>query len=173
MNRKQKERVVEELKEAMSRCSSGILTDYKGLSNAEMIILRRKLRELGVEYRVVKNTLARFAAEKAGKDFLVGSFEGPVAIAFGYGEVIEPAKTLAGYIRTSDSILSIKSGFMGDRLLSQDEVKTLSTIPPREVLIARVLAGMQGPIVGLVNCLAHPLREFSGVLQARIKQLEG
>lgn len=173
MNRKQKERVVEELKEAMSRCSSGILTDYKGLSNAEMIILRRKLRELGVEYRVVKNTLARFAAEKAGKDFLVGSFEGPVAIAFGYGEVIEPAKTLAGYIRTSDSILSIKSGFMGDRLLSQDEVKTLSTIPPREVLIAWALAGMQGPIVGLVNCLAHPLREFSGVLQARIKQLEG
>lgn len=173
MNRKQKERVVEELKEAMSRCSSGILTDYKGLSNAEMIILRCKLRELGVEYRVVKNTLARFAAEKAGKDFLVGSFEGPVAIAFGYGEVIEPAKTLAGYIRTSDSILSIKSGFMGDRLLSQDEVKTLSTIPPREVLIAWVLAGMQGPIVGLVNCLAHPLREFSGVLQARIKQLEG
>ena len=173
MNRKQKERVVEELKEAMSRCSSGILTDYKGLSNAEMIILRRKLRELGVEYRVVKNTLARFAAEKAGKDCLVGSFEGPVAIAFGYGEVIEPAKTLAGYIRTSDSILSIKSGFMGDRLLSQDEVKTLSTIPPREVLIARVLAGMQGSIVGLVNCLAHPLREFSGVLQARIKQLEG
>ena len=173
MNRKQKERVVEELKEAMSRCSSGILTDYKGLSNAQLIILRRKLRELGIEYRVVKNTLARFAAEKAGKDFLVGSFEGPVAIAFGYGEVVEPAKALTGYIRTSDSILSIKGGFMGGRLLSQDEVKTLSAIPPREVLIARVLAGMQGPIVGLVNCLAHPLREFSGVLQARIKQLEG
>jgi len=173
VNRKQKERVVEELKEAMSRCSSGILTDYKGLSNAQLIILRRKLRELGIEYRVVKNTLARFAAEKAGKDFLVGSFEGPVAIAFGYGEVVEPAKALTGYIRTSDSILSIKGGFMGGRLLSQDEVKTLSAIPPREVLIARVLAGMQGPIVGLVNCLAHPLREFSGVLQARIKQLEG
>lgn len=173
MNREQKEQVVDELKEAISKCSSGILTDYKGLSNAELTVLRRKLRELGIEYRVVKNTLARFAAEKAGRDFLVGSFEGPVAIAFGYGEVIEPAKALMTYIRTSDSILSIKGGFLGDRLLSQDEVKTLATIPPREVLIAQVVAGMQSPIVGLVNCLAHPLREFSGILQARIKQLEG
>ena len=173
MNREQKERVVDELKETISKCSSGILTDYKGLSNAELTLLRRRLGELGIDYRVVKNTLARFAAEKAGKDFLAGSFEGPVAIAFGYGEVIEPAKAITTYIRASDSILSIKGGFLGDRLLSQDDVKALATIPSREVLIAQVLAGLQSPIVGLVNSLAHPLREFSGILQARIKQLEG
>ena len=173
MNREQKAQVVFELKEAITKCSTGILTDYKGMSSNELNILRRKMRELDIEYRVVKNTLARFAAEKADKDFLVGSFEGPVAIAFGYGEVVEPAKALMSYIRASDSTLNIKGGFLGDRLLSEDEVKTLAAIPPREVLIAQVLAGMQGTVVALLNCLTHPLREISGVLQARIKQLEG
>ena len=157
----------------MDRCSNAVLTDYKGMSNAELTALRRKLRAAGIEYRVVKNTLARFAAEKAGKSFLTGSFEGPVAIAFGYDEVIEPAKTLAGYIRSApETMLGIKGGFMGNRLLSQDDVKTLASIPSREVLIAQVLGGMQTPIAGVINCLAGPLRGFGGILQARIKQLE-
>ena len=121
---------------------------------------------------VVKNTLARFAAEKAGKSFLAGSLEGPVAIAFGYDEVLEPAKTLAAYIRASETALSIKGGFMGDRLLSQDDIKTLASIPSRDALIAQVLGGMQAPIAGVINCLAGPLRGFGGILQARIKQLE-
>ena len=172
MNREQKAQIIEEIKESMAKCSSGVLTEHKGLSNAEQILLRRKLRESGIEYRVVKNTLARFAAEKAGKDFLVSSLDGPVAIAFGYDDITEPARILIGYIRSSESTLSIKGGFLGDRLLNQDNVKTLASLPSREVLITQVLAGMQNPIVALVNCFAHPLREFSGILQARIKQLE-
>lgn len=172
MKREQKARIVEDLKEAIAKCSSGILTDYKGLSNAELTILRRRLRELGIEYRVVKNTLARFAAEKSGKDFLVSSFEGPVAIAFGYDDMTQPAKALVSYIRSSESVLRIKGGFLGDSLLNQDDVKSLASVPAREVLLAQMLAGMQSPIVALANCFAHPLREFSGILQARIKQLE-
>lgn len=172
MNREQKTQIVEELKEAMVKCSSGVLTDYKGLSNAELTLLRRKLREFGIEYRVVKNTLARFAAEKSGKAFLVSSLEGSIAIAFGYDNITEPAKTLTNFIRSSESMLSIKGGFLGDRLLNQDDVKSLASIPSREILIAQVLAGMQSPIVALMNCFVHPLREFSGILQARIKQLE-
>ena len=172
MNREQKAQIVEDLKGAIAKCSSGVLTDYKGLSNAEQTLLRRKLREFGIEYRVVKNTLARFAAEKAGKDFLVSSFEGPVAIAFGYDDVTEPAKVLMNFSRSSESMLSIKGGFLGDRLLDQDDVKSLASVPSREVLIAQVLAGMQSPVIALINCFAHPLREFSGILQARIKQLE-
>ncbi len=172
MNREQKAQAVEELKEALSTSSNGILTDYEGLSNAELMALRRKLRELGIEYRVVKNTLARFAAEKAGMDFLVDSFSGPVAIAFCKNEISQSAKTLTAYIEFSDTKLSITGGFMDAHLLSQDDIKTLAKIPPREVLIAQVLAGMQAPISGLVNCLSHPVREFGGLLQARIKQLE-
>ena len=173
LKKEEKEQLVEEIKEMMDKCSNAVLTDYNGLSNAELTALRRKLRDAGIEYRVVKNTLARFAAEKSGKGFLSASLEGPVAIAFGYDEVVEPAKTLSAYIRsTPDTRLNIKGGFMGDRLLSQDDVKALSSIPSREVLIAQVLGGMQAPIAGVINCLASPIRGLGYVLQARIKQLE-
>jgi len=172
LNREQKAQIIAEIKEALSESDSGIFTDYKGLSNAELTALRLKLRQLGIEYRVVKNTLARFAAEGAGMDFLADSFNGPVAIAFCHDEITQPAKTLSSYINSSDTALSITGGFLGDQLLSPEDVKSLAAIPPRGVLIAQVLAGMQAPITGMVNCLANPLREFSGILQARIKQLE-
>lgn len=122
---------------------------------------------------MVKNTLARFAAERAGKEDLGGSFKGPVAIAFGHGDITQPAKVLTEYIRTSKISLNIKGGFTGDRLLTPEEINTLTKLPSREVLIAKILSGMQSPIVNLVNCLAAPIRGIMGVLQARIQQLEG
>ena len=173
MAREKKAQVIDELQEAFSGCSIGILTDYRGLTTAELGELRRKLRQSGVSYRVVKNSLAQFAAERAGMSDLKDSFVGPVAVALGYGEAPEPAKVLADYIRSSKSILSIKGGFLGDRILSSREVETLATLPSREVLISQVMAGMQSPITGLVNVLAGPLRGIMGVLQARIQQLEG
>ena len=173
MFRQKKAQIIDRLQEAFSKCSVGILTNYRGLSTPEITILRRRLRESGIEYKVVKNTLARFAAERAGKDDLVSSFEGPVAIAFGYGDITEPAKILADYIRTSKASLSIEGGFLGDRLLTGEDVMTLSTLPSRELLIARVVGGMQSPISALAGCLVTPLRQIMGVLQARIQQLEG
>jgi len=173
MSREKKTQIIEVLQESMAKCHIGILTDYRGMSTSEMDILRGKLRALGVEYRVVKNTLAQFAAGRVGRDDLASFFAGPVAIAFGYGDITEPAKALADYIGDSKASLSITGGFLGDRLLTSEEVNTLSKLPPREVLLAKVLGGMQSPITGLVNCLATPLRGLMGVLQARIQQLEG
>jgi len=95
------------------------------------------------------------------------------AVAFGYGEIPEPAKVLTDYIRTTKSVLSIKGGFFEDRVLSSRDVESLAKLPSREVLISQVLAGMQSPIYGLVNVLAGPIRGIMGVLQARIQQLEG
>ncbi len=173
MSREKKVQIIDQLQGVLATCSIGILTDYRGLSAPEMTELRRSLRELGVEYRVIKNTLARFAAERAGKNELVSFFEGPTAIAFSYSDIIEPAKALADYIRTSRSTLNIKGGFLGDRLLTLKEVMTLSTLPPREVLLAKVMGGMQAPIIILLSRLATPLIGLMNVLQARIKQLEG
>jgi len=173
MPREKKVQAIDRLQEGFTKCSIGILTDYRGLSTAEMTVLRSRLRELGVEYKVVKNTLAQFAAERVGRDDLVSSFEGPVAIAFGYGDITELARALADYIDTSKASLSIKGGFLSDRLLTSEEVTTLSTLPSREVLLAKLLGGMQSPITALVNCLATPMRGVIGVLQARIQQLEG
>ena len=147
MSREKKAQIIDSLQEVFSECNIGILTDYRGLSASEINALRRSLRESGIGYKVVKNTLARFAAERAGKDELVSLFEGPVAIAFGYGEITEPA--------------------------TLEEVETLSTLPSREILLARILGGMQIPMATLVNYLTIPIKEIIGTLQARIQQLEG
>jgi len=164
--------IIDTLQEAFSNARIGILTDYRGISAQEMFILRRGLRGSGIEYKVVKNTLARFAAERAGKEELASFFEGPIAIAFGYGDITEPAKALADYIDTSKASLSIKGGFLGDRLLTAEDVKTLSTLPSREILVGKILSGMQTPIVALVSYLTTPIRGVIGVLQARIQQME-
>ena len=173
MSREKKAQIIDRLQDTFSKCSIGIFTDYRGLSTPEITILRRKLRESSVEYKVVKNTLARFAVERAGKGDMASFFEGPVAIAFGYGDIIEPAKILTDYISTSKASLSIKGGFLGDRLLALEDVVTLSILPSREILLAQVLNGMQSPITTLVSCFTTPIRGIMGVLQARIKQLEG
>ena len=173
MSREKKALIIDSLQEVFSKCSIGILTDYRGLSAPEMNDLRFRLRESNIEYKVVKNTLARFATERAGKDELVSLFDGPVAIALGYGAITEPARVLADYIRTSKASLSIKGGFLGDKILTPAEVMSLSTLPSRDILLARVLAGMQTPISALVSHLTTPIRGIIGVLQARIQQLEG
>ena len=173
MPTEKKARVIDNLEQVFSRCSVGILTDYRGLSTVEMTGLRRRLRGLGIDYKVVKNTLARIAAQRAGRAELAGSFDGPLAIVFGYGNISEPARALADYIKTTKSAMSIRGGFLPGRLLTSDDVITLSTLPSMEVLIGRVLAGMQKPIVALVSYLNSPMQGMVGVLQARIKQLEG
>ena len=173
MSREKKTQIIDSLQEAFSKCSISILTDYRGLTTPLITDLRRKLQNSGSEYKVVKNTLARFAAERAGKENLTSSFEGPVAIAFGYGDITETAKVLAVYINTSNTSLSIKAGFLGDRLLTSEEVMTLSTLPSREILLGKVLSQMNSPISALLGCLTTPIRGIYGVLQARIKQLEG
>jgi large subunit ribosomal protein L10 len=173
MPTEKKAKVIDNLEQLFSRCTVGILTDYRGLSAFEMTELRRRLREAGVEYRVVKNTLARLAARKVGREELASLFDGPVAIAFGYGDVVEPARVLAEYIQATKSAMSMRGGFLPERLLTLDEVTTLSALPSREALIARVLAEVQRPLVALVGYLSAPMQGMVGVLQARIQQLEG
>lgn len=173
-SREKKTQIIDSLQEVFARCSVGVLADYRGLTAAQMTELRRRLRAAGVEYRVVKNTLARFAAERAGKSELLGLFEGPVAIAFGYGDITEPAKALAAYIQESKlEEMALGAGFLSDRLLSPAEVETLSKLPSREILLAQVVGGIQSPISALVGCLGAPMSGLVGVLQARIQQLEG
>ena len=173
MATEKKEKIVENLRDTFEKCNIGILTDYRGLTTGEMTELRRTLRKAGIEYRVVKNSLAQFAARDAGIEELADSFTGPVALAFGYGEIPEPARVLTEYIRLTKSVLSIKGGFFEDRVLDAKDVESLAKLPSREVLIAQALAGMKSPIYGLVNVLAGPVRGIMGVLQARIQQLEG
>lgn len=172
MARERKAKIIDSLEEEFRKCTIGILTDYRGLKTDQLTAVRRKVQESGGDYTVVKNTLARFAATRTGKEAIADSLEGPVAIAFGYDDITTPAKALTAFIRESRINLAIKGGFTGNTILTPAQVNSLTTLPAREILIAKVLGGMNGPISGLMNCLASPMRGIMGVLQARIKQLE-
>jgi large subunit ribosomal protein L10 len=173
LKKAQKEVIISEIQDAMSRCKSGVMTEYMGMKNADLTALRRKLGESGIDYMVVKNTLARFAADNTNRGFLKDSLNGPMAIAFGYKDEVEPAKVLLEFIDAAETPLKIRGGFIGDQLLSAEDVKTLATIPAKEVLVAQVLGAMQGPISGFVNVCAAPMRGLVTVLQARADKLEG
>lgn len=169
----EKKEVVTQLAEKISQCNIAITTDYRGLPVAEMTDLRRRLRQREIEYRVVKNTMVRFAAEKVNRSELIGIVEGPTAIAFGYGDITEPAKALLDYIRSSGSALKIMGGLIERRVLSAAEVANLATMPPKDVLIAKLLGGMKGPITGLANVLNANIAGLLYVLNARMQNLEG
>jgi large subunit ribosomal protein L10 len=173
MATQKKVKIVDSLQETFSKCNIGIMTDYRGMTTAEVNTVRRKLREAKVEYKVVKNTLALIAARNAGLEHTGDSFKGPMAVAFGYGEIQDAAKVLTEYIRGSKSNLKIQGGFLTDRVLTNKEIETLAKLPSKTVLISQVMAGIQSPISGLVNVLAAPIRGMMGVLQARIIQMEG
>ncbi len=173
MLKEKKEQMVDELAASLSRCTIAVATDYRGLTAKEMVQLRRRLTALGIEYRVIKNTLTRFAAEKASKKQLETFLAGPVAIAFGYDDVIKPAQVLREHIRSTGSVLQIKGGILGDRLLTAEDVANLANLPPREVLISRLMGQLQAPLQALHNVLSAPLRGLLNVMQARIQQVEG
>lgn len=172
MPREKKVAIVDNLTELFRKCSIGILTDYRGITANELTDLRRQFRGKGIDFKVVKNTLARFAAEKAGREDLSGLFQGPVALVFGYGSEVETAKTLDEYNRNLKTSLEIRGGFLTERRLTAVEITSLAKLPSREVLIGRVMGGMQAPIIGLLFRLSAPLQGIIGVLQARINQLE-
>jgi large subunit ribosomal protein L10 len=173
MATEKKVKIVETLQETFSRARAGVLTDYRGLTTTDLNELRGKFREAGIEYKVVKNSLAQLAVRQAGLSDLDGVIVGPMAIAFDFADSPVVAKVLTEYIRSTKSILGIKGGFLEDRVLTPQEVEVLAKLPSQQVLISQLMAGIQSPLYGLVNVLAGPIRGIMGVLQARIKQLEG
>ena len=173
MLKEKKEQMIDELAGSLSRCTIAVATDYRGLTAKEMVQLRRRLTDMGVEYRVIKNTLTRFAAEKAGKKQLEILLTGPVAMAFGYDDVVKPAQVLREHIRSASSVLQIKGGIMGDKLLTAEDIANLATMPPKDVMIARLVWQLNAPLQALHNVLSAPLHGLLNVMQARMKQVEG
>jgi large subunit ribosomal protein L10 len=173
MPTEKKKQIIDSLEQTFAKSNSGFLTDYRGLKTQDVVALRRKLREAGVEYRVVKNSLAKRAASQAGKDQITKLFEGPMAVAFVKGDVSKSAKILTDHVASTKMALTIKGGFLGNKLLTPKEIATIATLPSRDVLLGKVLGGIQGPLYALMNQVNAPLRGLAVVLQGRIKQLEG
>ena len=163
---------VEALAEKLDGSTIVISTSYTGLPVGEMTALRRALREAGVEYRVVKNTLAYLAADKAGKPAINDSISGQTGLALGFGEPTEPARALTAFIRANRSSLAIQGGELDGGALSADDVERLAAMPGRDELIATLLMRMNSPISGLVNVLNGPIAGLARVLQGHIDNLQ-
>ncbi|MFW6030407.1 MAG: 50S ribosomal protein L10 [Halanaerobiales bacterium] len=163
MARPEKEAAVAELAENFTNAKSMVITDYLGLNVDEMTELRSQLREAGVEYKVVKNTLAKIAAEKAEVNDVDEYIVGPTAIAFGLEDVVSPAKVLVDFAKDHNN-LEIKAGTLNGGIISKEKVESLADIPSREQLLAKAFAGMKAPISGLVNVLQGNVRGLVQVL---------
>lgn len=156
---------IEELTAIMSGAKALYLADYTGIDVAADTDLRRKLRDSSIEYQVVKNRLAKRAAQAAGIEQLGAFLTGPTAIAFAQDDPIAPAKILQEFIERGGK-LAIKTGLLEGQLLSKEQVLALAKLPSREQLLGQVLGGIQAPLYGLAGVLNGLLRNLVGVIAA-------
>jgi len=170
--KEQKAEQVELLTEKLRNAKVALLTDYRGLTVTQLQELRGKLRTGDVEYRVVKNTLARRAADAAGVADLKAELEGPVAIAFGYDDLSLPSKLINEFVRTTRLKLDVKGGLVEGRVFSPDQVKQLADLPSRDTLLAQLLGTLQSPVAQLVGIMQTPVQQLLGVLDAYKSKLE-
>jgi large subunit ribosomal protein L10 len=169
ISREQKEKMVADYVDRMSRSQALILADYRGLTVSHMTDLRRRLRETDGQFQVTKNSLLKLALEQAGLPVPVEALDGPVAVGYCFDEAPPVAKTIMDFARET-SILEVKGAILGSNILDAEGVKGLADLPPREVLLAQLLGAVQGPMSSLASTLAAPMRELVQVLQARSEQ---
>ena len=153
-----KKALVDRLSDQLKNSVAGVLVNYKGINVADDTTLRKKLREAGVEYFVVKNTLLRFAANNAGYSELSDVLEGTTALGLSAEDPVVTAKILAEYAKDAEGDFSIKAGFVDGKVLNADEVNELAKLPSKDVLVAKALGSLNAPISGLANVLNANLR---------------
>lgn len=165
----QKKVIVKDLSEKIKSAKTVVFADYRGLTVEQDTELRNALRKAGVEYRVVKNTLTRFAANENGFGELDEHFNGPTAMALSNTDVIAPAKILAEYSKKYQK-LQIKAGVVEGQVFDSEGIKALAALPPKEELIAKALGSMKAPITGFVNVLNANIRGLVIALNAISEQ---
>ena len=170
--KEQKAEQVELLTEKLKKAKVAVLTDYRGLTVSQMQDLRGKLRTGNVEYRVIKNTLARRAADAAGYKDLESALKGPVAIAFGYDDLSLPPRLINEFVRTTRLKVDVVGGLVEGRVVDRDQIKQLADLPSREVLLAQLLGTLQSPVAQLVGIMQTPVQQLIGVLDAYKSKLE-
>ncbi len=166
-----KKEIVAELEQKLKASKAAILADYRGIKVEEATDLRRACREAGVEYKVVKNTLTKIAAENSGFSELNQLLTGPTAIAFGLEDPVAPAKVLMDFAKKNKN-LEVKGGLIEGKMCIRDRVKALADLPSREVLLSQVLAGFSAPLTNLCSVLQGPIRKLIYALQAVQEQKE-
>jgi large subunit ribosomal protein L10 len=164
--------VVDEVRQRLTSSDAAILTEYRGINVAEMARLRRSLREAGGNYKIYKNTLARFAVRELGLEELEAMLLGPTAIAFVDGDAAAVAKALRDFSRTNPALV-IKGGVLGTTVLSAADAGALAELPSRDQLLAQLAGAMAAPLQQLAGLLAAVPRNFAYGLRALAEKQGG
>lgn len=170
--KQEKEVMLDELRDTFKRAKVAIMTDYRGMNVSAMTKLRRSLRESGCELKVAKNTLTLKVARENGLEGVEPYLEGPTAIAFGFEDLVAPAKIVFDVTKEVKTF-QIKGGVLEGRVIGMKDLRSLAELPPREVLLAKFLGGMQAPMYGFASVLQGTLRNFVYALEAVRKQKAG
>ena len=164
-----KQAIVQEIADKMKNAQGTVVVDYRGLNVEEVTELRKKARENNIDYKVYKNSMIRFAAKEAGVEGLLDVLVGPTAIAFCEDDPVAPAKLINDFAGEHKA-LEIKAGVVEGKVLDVAGVKELAELPPREVLVAKVLGGLNAPISGFANVLNANLKGLVVALNAIAEQ---
>lgn len=171
----QKEEIVADLKDRLSRSKSLVFTDYKGMTMSQLSALRLQLSDLSAQFSVTKNNLLKLALQASSFNLPTSSesiFEGPIATLFSYGDEIAPIKALAKAIKDS-GIGRTKAGFLNQEFLTDDQVNKLAQLPGKDELRAKIVGALGSPLYGIVGVLQANLRNLVYALDAVRKQKGG
>jgi large subunit ribosomal protein L10 len=171
LERSKKELIIAELHKKLGSASAAILTDYKGLTVAEITSLRDSLAVETVHYQVVKNTLMRLACKKTDASVLDPMVTGTCAVAIAFGDPAAPAKIIKKFSKSNEK-LKLKAGALGSRLIDADQILVLADLPPKDELLAKMLGTLNAVPTGLVTVLSGVPRAFVCVLAAIQRQKE-
>jgi len=172
-----KSETIEGLSELLKQNPLAILTEYRGMTVAEITNLRKQLRAKGAEYHVTKNTLLLRAANELGYKNLEEALSGPTAVAFVGEDLVGGVKSVLDYARTAraDSkgtkVFVVKHGILQGQLIKSDEIEDLTKLPSKEEMISKMLGSLNAPVSGLVNVLAAAPRNLVNVLNAPLRDL--
>lgn len=159
---------VDELKSRLDGVKTVMLTEYRGLTVQQLSDLRKQLRAVSAEYKIVKNRLARLAIKSSHVEGLSGHLKGPTGIIFSKADPVAVSKALHNFARTNQA-LAIKAGFVDGQVLPPAELKALADLPSRDQLRGRLVGSIEGVLAKLVGLLLAPQRELVYVLQERGK----
>ncbi len=173
MNKLNKQEVVTEMHEKLSRAKAIFLADFRGMSVGKATTLRNDLRAVDVDYRVVKNTLLTLASAETDAAALDPYFKGPTAVALTYSDPVAAAKVLAKHAKEQQATFKLKAGLLSGKMITVPEIQALAELPSREVLIGKMLGSMNAPITNFVGVLAAVPGGFVRTLNAIRIQKEG
>jgi large subunit ribosomal protein L10 len=172
MRKEQKNAFVDELQEKLDGATAFYLTDFTGMSVKQMTQFRRRLRQQGVDYVVVKNTLAQRAVSNLELPDIAGFFTGPTGLVIGRDDAVAAAKVLTDFAKEFDNKPAVKLGVVDRKEVGPEQVKQLAELPPREVLLAQLAGGLQQPMARLVGGMSQLMAGFARAVDGLRQQRE-